>query len=195
MTVPYGSIREKRILAAGFLAAASLAYAVMRVYDLHHLPYLKLPLFLGFAALLLGAFPHRRIDRSPHWRRIYRAAPVLFIMAAVSIGSSFSFPADLGPEVSDSLFHGAQFFVVGLLMARWVEPVPAEPLRVPPVLLALTAVLVFALLDELHQAFVPGRQPSLRDILSDLVGGAAGILAYRLVASRVLAPARNVSRP
>ena len=191
MTIPYGSIREKSILAAGFLAAAALALAVMQRYDLWQLPYLQLPFFLGFAAVLILAFPHRRIEQSAPWRGLYRAAPVLLIMAAVSIGSSFSFPADMGPEVSDSLFHCAQFFAVGLLMARWVEPVPGNPLRMPPVLLALAGVLVFALLDECHQAFVPGRHPSLRDILSDLLGGTAGILAYRLVASRVLVPGRK----
>lgn len=38
-------------------------------------------------------------------------------------------------------------------------------------------VIVYAITDELHQAFVPNRQGSPWDVLLDSIGGAAGLLA------------------
>lgn len=103
------------------------------------------------------------------------------------MGSSFSFPTDDDLSVSDSLFHSVEFFAVGLMMARCADPVPGNPRRLLPLLLALAGVLAFGVFDEWHQSFVPDRQPSLLDIRSDLLGGTAGILIYGLFAPRLLA--------
>jgi VanZ family protein len=191
MKIHYGSPIEKHLLAAGFLCAAAAALAVLALYDLLRLPYLRLPAFLGISALLMGLFPLRLLHRSRRWNGLYRAAPALLIMAAVSLGSSFSFPSEDSASVSDYLFHGGEFFAVGLLMARMVDPVPGNRSRLLPVLLALAGVLTFGLLDEFHQSFVPDRNPSLRDLRSDMLGGGAGILVYTFLFSHLLTPARS----
>lgn len=49
------------------------------------------------------------------------------------------------------------------------------------VLGAIIAATVFGVLDEWHQAFIPGRGPSLADAITDGVGATFGALAYRLV--------------
>ncbi len=42
---------------------------------------------------------------------------------------------------------------------------------------ALIGVVIYAITDEVHQAFTPNRQGSSVDVLIDTVGGAAGLLA------------------
>jgi VanZ family protein len=42
---------------------------------------------------------------------------------------------------------------------------------------ALLGVVVYAITDELHQAFVPNRQASPTDVLIDTIGGLLGLLA------------------
>ena len=42
---------------------------------------------------------------------------------------------------------------------------------------ALIGVVIYAITDELHQAFVPSRQGSVLDVFIDTVGGAMGLLA------------------
>ncbi len=48
-------------------------------------------------------------------------------------------------------------------------------------LLAWGATLVYAVSDEVHQGFVPGRHPDLRDIATDAVGAAVALLLVVLV--------------
>jgi VanZ family protein len=185
MKIPFGSNREKALVAGGFLAAALLSLAALFLYGFHRQPYLGLPLLLGFGALVPFLFPRALLDRSPGGRWVYRAAPALLLMAAVSTASSFSFDTDDPLSVSDSLFHTGEFLALGLLLGRLADPVPRDPRRLLPLLAALACLAAFALFDEWHQGFVPGRQPSLRDIRSDLLGGIGGILAYRLLAPRL----------
>ncbi len=42
-------------------------------------------------------------------------------------------------------------------------------------------VIVYALSDELHQAFVPGRHPDFRDILTDAAGAALALFLVVLL--------------
>jgi VanZ family protein len=43
---------------------------------------------------------------------------------------------------------------------------------------ALIGVVIYAITDEVHQAFVPSRQGSVMDVFIDTVGGAMGLLAF-----------------
>jgi VanZ family protein len=48
----------------------------------------------------------------------------------------------------------------------------------------LVMVLVLGALDEAHQSFVPGRTPSIGDLLADVVGGTLGAIIGLCVFSR-----------
>jgi VanZ family protein len=65
--------------------------------------------------------------------------------------------------------HAAEFAVLGLLLARAIG-------RELP---ALLAGIAYAVSDEVHQAFVPGRLGSVWDVLLDSVGVALGVLLLR----------------
>lgn len=86
-----------------------------------------------------------------------------------------------GPGL-DKAVHFALYLVLGLL-ARWgVGPAPGRagraagerPARVSGWLL-VPALAIFAGLDELHQAWIPGRDPSVADWVADLAGAVAGV--------------------
>lgn len=72
------------------------------------------------------------------------------------------------------LAHFTEYMCVGLLsyslVVMWYQPVLRGCLFV------LLQLLVSAGLDEFHQYFIPGRYASVRDVLIDVAGGAAGIL-------------------
>jgi VanZ family protein len=62
--------------------------------------------------------------------------------------------------------HAAEFAVLGFLLLR------ALGRELP----ALALGIAYAVSDELHQHFVPGRQGSLLDVFIDAVGVAVGVL-------------------
>jgi VanZ family protein len=66
--------------------------------------------------------------------------------------------------------HLAEYAILGALLVRAV---------VSP-WVAVTLGTFYALTDELHQHFVPGREASLVDVVIDAVGVSVGVVAVRL---------------
>jgi VanZ like family len=64
--------------------------------------------------------------------------------------------------------HATEYAIFGVLLARALDA------RV----LAWAAGVAYAITDEIHQSFVPGRQTSAFDLLVDAVGLAVGVLAF-----------------
>ena len=77
--------------------------------------------------------------------------------------------------------HLAEYFVFGLLLLRGVRAGRAG-WRLEWAIWAIAIATGWAALDELHQAFVPSRGPSMRDVLIDMCGAAAGQIAWWVVA-------------
>lgn len=67
--------------------------------------------------------------------------------------------------------HFCEYALMGFLWYLWLREQKFAPL------LALGATAAYAVTDELHQSFVPGRSCELRDVLVDSGGAACGILA------------------
>lgn len=79
---------------------------------------------------------------------------------------------------SDKVAHFGVYFILGVLTWRAL----AVPRGMKALLAALAAMYVFGLVDEVHQAFVPGRDASVFDWMADLLGATAGlVLAPRLL--------------
>ena len=95
--------------------------------------------------------------------------------AAVWTLSAQSDPADavgFSLELPDWLFHGLEFLVGGLLARHAAVPL-LGPRR--GALAALLFLAAWGVLDEWHQSFVPGRDPSAGDVVADLVGACIGV--------------------
>ncbi len=90
---------------------------------------------------------------------------------------------------SDKLAHGGWFFLLALLAWRAARDGEAWPRRRRVVGLLVGASL-WAISDEAHQSFVPGRAVEAADLLADVAGAALALA----LAEGVLA-ARRLPRP
>ncbi len=75
--------------------------------------------------------------------------------------------------------HFTEYALLGFLWYLWLKKRKYSPLT------ALAATALYAVTDELHQSFVPGRSCELRDVLVDTSGGLFGILIGFTVLSAV----------
>ncbi len=75
--------------------------------------------------------------------------------------------------------HLAEYAVLALLLVRAFRR--TRPAWVPREVLAwgLGLAVFYAVTDEFHQAFVPGRGPSVADVLLDALGAAGACWAFR----------------
>ena len=180
MKISYGTRIEKALLCGAFLLAAATSAVILLQQQLHSFPYLALPLYLALCALVLACLPTGQPSGDPLSRGLYRTLPALFLMSAIFHASSFTFPKapSLGFDRSDLLFHFGEFFALGLLTARMVATDMGRIHSLRSFFLASSIVLGYGLLDEIHQGFVPGRDPDGLDWLVDASGGLVGILTY-----------------
>ncbi len=191
MNVSYGSELERFLLGSVYLAAATASAIMLFLMSLLFFPYLLLPLYLALCSIPILLFPLSGLAKSRTWQGLYRCLPALFFMGAISIASSFTFGQGTSLSISDIIIHGAEFFVLGFMTCRLVDPTLDRRHWSLSLLLALVIVAGFGCLDEIHQASVPGRTPSVKDLLSDVSGGLLGILTYSLLTSRLRARGRR----
>jgi VanZ family protein len=122
-------------------------------------------------------FP-RRPSAVLYWVLLAGYAGLIFWLS--SLGSD-ELPALFG-RVWDKLLHAGSFALLGLLFLLAVSSGVRRPNGPGKIAATLLFVLGYGLVDEWHQYGVATRTASATDLLADLVGGAAGVLAYRLLA-------------
>lgn len=112
--------------------------------------------------------------------------PTLFW--ALLIFSLSSIPSldvpDLGFQVQDKFYHACEFAVFGFLLRRSATAFSCSASTLWK-LSALIGVL-YAVLDEIHQYFVPGREADWGDLIADVIGIFIGICMFNLWAKRKL---------
>jgi len=86
------------------------------------------------------------------------------------------------PEVAfDKVLHIIEYVPFGYLLARGIcGSNPAITQKMVWVLV-FTICLLYGFSDEYHQSFVPGRSPSIIDLMADAIGGIFGGYFYLLV--------------
>jgi VanZ family protein len=109
--------------------------------------------------------------------------PWLPVLAWAAVIFAFSAVPSLGTGLGDwdlllrKLAHVTEYAVLGALLVRAIG-------RSGPALLLGT---LYAVSDELHQSFVPGRAGRPLDVAIDMVGLACGIAAWQSLRQRRLA--------
>jgi VanZ family protein len=78
------------------------------------------------------------------------------------------------------LGHFSEYFVLAVLVIRALRQETDEKPRPRRLALGLGLTALYAVSDELHQAFVPGRTASAADVLLDVFGGLCGTLWFHL---------------
>src|SRR5690242_1051996 len=104
-------------------------------------------------------------------RRLSLWLPVLLYMAIIFSLSAQANPLpELTAHVWDKLLHASEYGVLAVLLVRALR---GEGASWPAVLAAATIVAsLYGASDEIHQAFVPGRDPAVGDWLADTTGAA-----------------------
>ena len=108
-----------------------------------------------------------------------RWAPALIWMTAIFVASGT--PASEIPQFGTMDFavkKGGHFLAYGLLALAYRRGLGWEKGRLPA---AWLLAVIYALLDEFHQSFVPGRHPSFIDALLFDGGGALTALALSML--------------
>ena len=107
------------------------------------------------------------------WRR-KDAAGLISLLIYSGIFALSSLPASALPaHIPDIIPHFGEYALLAFFFIQ-VFRSPGRPLAMAT---GLAVLVLLALLDELHQAFVPGRFCSLTDVLFDVLGSLAGIAA------------------
>lgn len=75
--------------------------------------------------------------------------------------------------------HFTEYAILAWLAARAFRTSPRPALANRWFLASLALVVVYALLDEYHQTFVPSRTGSIYDSFIDIIGGLAALLLIR----------------
>ncbi|HEU0253992.1 MAG TPA: VanZ family protein [Pyrinomonadaceae bacterium] len=135
-------------------------------------------------------------------RFLSRYLPLLVWLAFISFASSDSFSAgntsrfigplirwlfpDASPDtllvvhmITRKLAHFTEYAILGFLAARAFRTSERPAISSRWFLISLTLVVVYALLDEYHQSFVPTRTGTLYDSFIDIAGGLAALLLVK----------------
>jgi VanZ family protein len=91
---------------------------------------------------------------------------------------------ELAHHMIRKLGHLSEYFILTLLLSRALRAQMDGIHGKRQSLFAIGLIALYSMSDELHQVFVPGRTPSLGDVLIDVCGGLAGVLCFRFWNSR-----------
>lgn len=78
------------------------------------------------------------------------------------------------------LAHFTEYLILGTLVINMFTKNNAKKTY----LLSILLCIIYAISDEIHQIFVPGRACQLKDILIDSVGSITGIYLFKLLKKR-----------
>jgi VanZ family protein len=120
---------------------------------------------------------HRQNSRA-RWFLVYHLPAMAYATAIVLMSS---IPDLKVPEfrflLFDKLAHFVEYAVFAFLTFRSFSHISQKITRGQAFLLSALFLFLFALLDELHQYFVPGRYSDVYDLIGDILG-ALVVLAY-----------------
>jgi VanZ family protein len=119
----------------------------------------------------------------------FYVGPVLaYAVLIFSLSSLSSFPGDVSFEFNfDKVAHFAEYFIFGCLVYRWFSSLGRCRERWRALLMTILIGTGYALSDEWHQSFVPGRDASLWDALFDSLGVGMAAATYPLIRRRIFA--------
>ncbi|HOV86130.1 MAG TPA: VanZ family protein [Syntrophobacteraceae bacterium] len=122
----------------------------------------------GVSAALAGLGGRMRMtEGTVRWLPAVLYALFIFSLSHRSFSS-------VSASVNSDLFHPLEYWSFSLLLSWALEPL-FEVRSMRSFSLAVLGIgLVYGIGDEIHQAFIPGRTPSLLDLALDMAGVAAG---------------------
>jgi cytidylate kinase len=137
------------------------------------------------------------MNRSGVRQRLLYAGPVLVYALLIFIVPSITKFPDVTPVFFgfDKLAHFCEYYLFGFLIYRWLTVLETPFFKRRSTWITLFIGTVYGLGDEWHQAFLPGRDASLWDVLFDGLGVLAAAVTYRVLMERIRSWNRRFNRP
>ena len=114
--------------------------------------------------------------------------PLVIYLGLIYYFSSLS-QIKIGLHAADFPLHLAEYFVLSVLIFRALNFGLRERASLTVILFSLLLSIAYAVLDEIHQAYVPNRNPSQLDLIADGLGAILGLFAI-VVYQRGILPRR-----
>ena len=79
--------------------------------------------------------------------------------------------------------HAGEFGVLAILVMRAISSSSFKQIKqstISTIVIVIIIVILYAISDEIHQDFVPGRIASATDVLIDSIGALTGLLIFAL---------------
>ena len=109
--------------------------------------------------------------------------PAIAWAAAIFIQSSMSYidTPDLGFDAQDKLFHAIEYAILGFLLRRALVFQSTQFIKIRTGWLTILIGGTYAISDEIHQLFVPGRSGEIADAIADIVGIILVVFVYFII--------------
>ena len=104
---------------------------------------------------------------------------ILTILAAIEIfffSTIISAPGKKGFIPFSVIYHFVIFFLFSFFLFITIKG--NEKIKIRHILIVFIISLIYAISDEIHQSFIPGRDTNIRDILTDLSGSITSMIIY-----------------
>lgn len=120
-----------------------------------------------------------KISELPRWLR--DIAPLILVMVLIFFLSSRSRLIDIESQTQERLFYKtAHMLAYAVLMWLWWRALaPERQITWPLLAAAFVLTVLYAISDEIHQRYVPGRHGQVADVLFDSGGALAMLLLIR----------------
>lgn len=83
-------------------------------------------------------------------------------------------------SINDKILHIIEFFGLAFLLYRCFNTAENKNVKKHEYLLAIALAVLYAISDEFHQSFVPGRAADIIDVIADSIG-AISIIGLRYI--------------
>lgn len=98
------------------------------------------------------------------------------IVNALTYSLHINLPQELLTFLTRKAAHIIAYFFLGMLTLNVLRSYDTSIRRM--IFLSIVIVSTYAISDEIHQLFVPGRSGEARDVFIDAIAGTTGIFAY-----------------
>jgi VanZ family protein len=123
-------------------------------------------------------------------RKLSLWGPVILYMGVIFYLSSQS-DISIPSQLTDKSWHSVGYTGFAIVVVRALAGGLPARITVGIALMAVAFATAYAITDELHQSFVPGRTADVNDLVADVVGATMGTFACWLWGILFAAP-RNV---
>ena len=99
---------------------------------------------------------------------------IIFSFSSLQVGSSNEiYWKDF---VIKKTAHVVEYAILAVLLYRAMIGSDVEKKKA--IIFSILIVSLYGFTDEFHQSFTPGREPRIRDVIIDTIGGALGVLTF-----------------